>query len=507
MARLNLNIFANFSGQAWGMALSLIFTPLYIHALGVESYGLIGVYLVLLGLVQVFDFGLGPTINRELSRRFHAPGDRRHLKTLVRTAEIIYLLLAIFLAVLIMCAADALAGSWINVSELNRANVKHIVVLMSVLLGLQWPMGLYQNVLMGMQEQPTANILNGTYATVANVLAAVLIVSTRSGVEVYFICVAIVSVFQLLHLRRICWKKLGTRDDSALFRFDVLRNTAGFTAGMAGISVVSVLLTQLDKILLSKLLSLSDFGLYLLAGTLSRALYVLITPVYSAVFPRLSSAIAQNDFATAIRIYHSAAQLMAVLVLSAAFSLAIFSHDVFLLWLRSHSVAQNVAPVAAILAFGTAMNGLMNVPYAMQLAKGYTRVPFFTAVIVAILFVPCMVWAAGNYGPIGAAWTWFALNLLYLIVGVAFTHLLIVPGQFRLWLLRDTGLPLLAIVGMSAAVAWMHSFFFPGTVGKILFILSGSAAILLAAVLSAQDIRGLVRSRVQQLMQRTNGSA
>ena len=190
MARLNRNIFANCSGQAWNMGLSLIFTPVYIHALGVESYGLIGIYLMLLGLVQVFDFGLGATINREISSRFHLTNDRPGLKTLVRTAEIIYALLALSLAALLMLGADPIAGSWINVGELSRDNVQHVVMVMGVLLGLQWPIGLYQNVLMGMQEQVTANFINASYATVANVAAAVLNVTTHSGVAVFFICIA-----------------------------------------------------------------------------------------------------------------------------------------------------------------------------------------------------------------------------------------------------------------------------------------------------------------------------
>ena len=507
MARLNRNILANFSGQAWSMGLSLIFTPIYLHAFGVESYGLIGIYLMLAGLVQVFDFGLGATINRELSSRLHLSHERPGLKTLLRTAELVYALFAVFLAALLVLGADAISGSWINAGGLSRDKVQHAVMLMGVLVGLQWPTGLYQSVLMGMQEQVTANLINGSYATIANVAAAALIVTTHSGVDVFFICIGVVNVFQLLHLWIVCWRKLGTHSDSEPFRLDALTKSWGFTVGVAAISVISVLLTQLDKVLLSKLLSLSEFAIYVLAGTLSKALYVLITPVFNAAFPRFSSAIAQGDSSSAIKIYHSTAQLMSVLVLSAAFSLAVFSHDVFLLWLRSESMAQNVAPVASVLAFGTAMNGLMNVPYAMQLAKGFTRVPFLTALVIAVLFVPCMVWAARSYGPIGAAWTWFALNLLYLIIGVTVTHLLFLPGELRRWLVRDTGTPLLAIAGATVLVAYVDSFLVLGLVGKLAAVLIGSTAILLAAVCSAPEIRSLVRHQVHQAMLSRDRSA
>ena len=501
MARLNRNILANISGQAWSMVLSLIFIPVYIHTLGVESYGLIGVYVMLLGLAQVFDMGLGATINRELSRRHHVPEDGRDLRTLVRTAERIYALVGILLAGLLLLAAGPLAGGWINIGELDRADVRHVVALMAILLGLQWPLALYQNVLMGMQEQVTSNLIYSTYATLGNIAAALAVVTMKTGVEAYFITFAIIACIQLIHLRTVCWRKLGPRTDADPFRLDALKKSMGFTAGMAGITIMSVLLIQLDKVLLSRLLSLGDFGLYVLAGTMSRALYVIITPIFNAVFPRLSSELSRGNVEAALKVYHSSAQLMAVLVLSAASAMAIFSHDIYLLWIGSATVAQSVAPVAAILAFGTAMTGLMNVPYAMQLAKGSTGVPFLTAALIAILVVPGMIWAAGRYGSAGAAWTWFSLNLLYLIVGVAYTHLRIVPGQFRRWLFRDLGLPLLGILVASAGVAWVHSLLVLGTVGKILSVVSGSAVILAAAVIFAQDIRVWVVDRLNLWMQ------
>src|SRR4051812_20312393 len=228
MAKLNLNILANFSGQVWSMGLSLVFTPIYIHALGVESYGLIGVYLLLLGLVQMFDFGLGATLNRELSRRFYLPENRRELKTLVKTAEFVYATLVILMVGGLMLGAGLLAGSWINVTESSRENVKYLVMLMSILLGLQWPLGLYQNILMGMHEQPTANLANASYATFANLGAALLILGTHSGVEAFFISMAVVSFFQLIHFRILCWRKLGPGGDPGVINIHVLRNSIGF---------------------------------------------------------------------------------------------------------------------------------------------------------------------------------------------------------------------------------------------------------------------------------------
>jgi len=46
----------------------ILFTPFYLHFLGVEAYGLIGFYLTLQGSMNVFEMGLGRACSRELAR-------------------------------------------------------------------------------------------------------------------------------------------------------------------------------------------------------------------------------------------------------------------------------------------------------------------------------------------------------------------------------------------------------------------------------------------------------
>ncbi len=66
--RLRTNVFANFLGRFSGLTLGLLFTPLYIHYLGIEAYGLIGFYLTLQGSMTFLEMGLSRACNREISR-------------------------------------------------------------------------------------------------------------------------------------------------------------------------------------------------------------------------------------------------------------------------------------------------------------------------------------------------------------------------------------------------------------------------------------------------------
>jgi len=48
--------------------MSLAFVPLYIKYLGIEAYGLIGVFAILQAWLRLLDMGMKPAINREMAR-------------------------------------------------------------------------------------------------------------------------------------------------------------------------------------------------------------------------------------------------------------------------------------------------------------------------------------------------------------------------------------------------------------------------------------------------------
>jgi len=48
---------ANFAGTGWAALMQIVCIPLYIKFMGIEAYGLIGFYLVLQAMLQVWIWG------------------------------------------------------------------------------------------------------------------------------------------------------------------------------------------------------------------------------------------------------------------------------------------------------------------------------------------------------------------------------------------------------------------------------------------------------------------
>jgi O-antigen/teichoic acid export membrane protein len=73
---LKKNLIANYLGQAWRALVGLAFIPLYIRYLGIEAYGLIGIFAILQAWLALLDLGLRPALGREMAR-FTGGGSRR----------------------------------------------------------------------------------------------------------------------------------------------------------------------------------------------------------------------------------------------------------------------------------------------------------------------------------------------------------------------------------------------------------------------------------------------
>ena len=55
---LKKNLIANYVGNAWSALMSLLFVPGYIQYIGIEAYGLIGLFAMLQAWLGLLDMGM-----------------------------------------------------------------------------------------------------------------------------------------------------------------------------------------------------------------------------------------------------------------------------------------------------------------------------------------------------------------------------------------------------------------------------------------------------------------
>jgi len=145
MATLRTNITANYAGKIWLAVMSLAFVPIYIRFLGMEAYGLIGIYLSLQSLFALLDLGLSTTLNRELARLSTEPGlaHAQEMRDLVQTLQIIYWGMAFLIGLIVIFLAPLIAHHWVKAQHLSPAIINQTIIIMGLSIALQWPYSLY----------------------------------------------------------------------------------------------------------------------------------------------------------------------------------------------------------------------------------------------------------------------------------------------------------------------------------------------------------------------------
>jgi O-antigen/teichoic acid export membrane protein len=490
MSRVRFNILANISGQAWVILLAIVATPFYIRLLGIEAYGLVAFYIVLQSVLQLLDLGLGATVSREIARSAGAreAANGAELARFLVTLERWYWGMAVSFGVLLFLTLPAISAWWLRPEHLKPAEMTHAARVFALLALVQWPITFYQCGLMGLQRQVAINAIQMPFTAIAHLGGVVFVWLGPRSVAALLAWHAGTLACQLVVLYLYFWANVGVSRQGVRGGLDVLRKHWRFSLGMSGIALTGLVLTHLDKIILSRLLPLQIFGHYSLAATISRGLYVLITPVFNAYFPRLSSLVAQPDPVSVRVCYRTATNVMAVLVLPLAALVAAFSEEILLVWLRDAALAASAAPLASLLVAGTCLNGLMNVPFALQLAHGNTRIGLTINAGLLVVLVPAIVYATGHFGASGGAAMWLAANALNLLVGLPVTHKHLLHGGLREWALEDVLPPAAA----SIAVVVIARLLYPPQLDA-LASLAGLATLwalaTLAALLSSRRMR------------------
>ncbi len=154
------NILANYVGKFWTALMSFLFVPLYIKFIGIESYGLVGVFASLQAIFGLLDMGLSTTLNRELARLSASPETAHEMRDLVRTLELVYWGIALLMAVTIFGLSTPLAYYWVNSVQVSVTTVHHAILLMGGIIAFQWPLRFYAGGLMGIQKQVLLNIID-----------------------------------------------------------------------------------------------------------------------------------------------------------------------------------------------------------------------------------------------------------------------------------------------------------------------------------------------------------
>jgi O-antigen/teichoic acid export membrane protein len=411
--------------------------------MGVEAFGLVGIFATLLSLLLPFEAGLGTALSRDLAGAVgRAEGETN--AQVVRTLEIVHWSIAVVSGVIVAVLAPLIAHHWVKPAVLTAQTVQTAVLIMGLVIAVQWPQSLYSGGLVGLQRQVTLNAISAVMGTVRSAGSVLVLMFVSRTVVAYFVWQIIASALQTGTMAIVLWHYIGERPPRPWFRREVLIRMRPFLMGMSGTTILVLLTTQIDKVILSRLLPLAVFGYYMLANSVASNLLRFVVPVQQAFFPQFADLSARGEQVRLSVLYHRMAQILTVLTVPLALLVVLFAREALYVWTGDPATAARTAPIVMLLMFGTMLNALMYAPYTLQIANGWTSLVFGYTVVSAVILVPALIALSYLRGALGAATVWPVLNLGYVLFMVPLMHRRLIPREMSRWYLEDILYPMAA---------------------------------------------------------------
>ncbi len=484
---------SNIVGQVAVAAIQVLVIPKYVGLVGIEAYGLFGVYLSLQAFAQLLDFGMSPAVSRQMSRALARPSEAASVASFMRTSELLYLAIGLALGLILFVAAPFAGRHWIHPSAMSPAEVTHGLRLIAVLTVAQWPLTFYNGALLGLQRAGTMNAIRVVAACVSAGGALALLTWVAPTIAVLFIWQIVVGVLQVALLAVQVRRALPASATAGRFDLAAMRSSWRFGAGMTAVTLTATILTQMDRLVLTRALPLAQFGYYALATVISSGLGTLVASLFATIFPSFSGLVARGDEAALRNEYRRMWSLMGALVFPLGSLLVAFSSPVLLLWTGNAVTAATAAPLVSLLTIGSILNGVMSVPYALQLAHGRTSLALRLNMSLCVVGLPLLLVLSSRFGAVGAAAVWPLVNMLYLVLGVPATARAFPEADTAPWFVRATVIPAVSCICVVAALRAL----LPHSESRLLILAYlGVAwvAALTSFTLLNTDLKGMLRA-------------
>lgn len=447
-------LISGYFAQAYISLIGIVLMPVYMGYLGAEGLGLIGLFMTIQAIFPLLDLGLSPVLSREMSRYRAGELDAEAIWFRLRTLERGFTLLALACVLIVVAMRHVIVDDWLQVDSLLPADVSSCLVMMVIAAALRWLAGIYRAVLVGLERQTWTNGIAMVLATVRSFGVLPVLAWHSSTVTMFFLFQALAGVLELAIYWRGAYCALPARPQLARASLGTGLREMWLTAGaMTFLTIIWILLNQVDKVILSRMLSLAEYGRYSLAVALAGGVMLLMTPISQALQPRITILAVEGRREALSDLYRLATQAAAALFLAAGGTVAIMAQPLLFAWIGDLEVAREVEPIVFWYGWANALVGLSSLPFMLQFAHGDLRMHVTGNVLLALVALPALATGAICYGPVGAGVALSSAMLLYLLFWIPKVHRQFFPEIQSGWYWRDVVPVLATVVGVLTLVA------------------------------------------------------
>ena len=500
MKKLGINTISNISTKLWSLISIYIFIPAYIQILGETSYGLVSFFATLQTTLNLLGLGLSNTLRREF-----AAGEDTYINAvrkykLLRSIELIYFALSLIIIAICFGGATFISVNWLHIEELNPIIVEKVISLMGISIALQLIANLYSGCLFGLDYQVLSNNLCIAWS-VAKSIGALMIISIIESNLVYFYSWHIaVDFLYLVLLRYFSIKRLNC-SGKAKWSFENITNLKSiwrYSCGILFISCIAMINKELDKVIISKFLTLTELGAYNVAITLGNLTTIIPAAVYTTVFPHFTYYATTNNTSLLSREFVNINKLVNIVLSAMGAFIAVYSLPLIKIWTGSDEYIDILGAVGGLVVVAVTIAEYQEIPYALALANGNTKYN----IIVGSIFIPVIGIATflgiKNFGLLGAGIVYIAMMLGQTLVYEYLVFKKYIDKNPILMIVKSLISPLFISLSIALLSKIVINQFYPNVWIQFIYaVICGTITLLMLVFFMAHDELNIIYKKVK----------
>lgn len=388
-------------GSVLPLAVAFVTTPFVIRLLGAESYGV----LLLVGLVPMYfsfaDFGMGIASTRFASEAY-GQGDSKKESEVVWTAVAVAGMCSLLIAIPIFLFSRSIVIA-LNIPEhlIGDANIALKITsaaFVLTLLGsvLNSPMLARLRMDLNTITQAIPKILLAAITPVILYFGGGIVGAVAWGLVVAAGTIAAIVFYN----GRLFPGLFKGRINLSLLR-PLLKFGAGWVIGMMAV----VLMVNLDKLFLAKMVSVTSLAHYSVAFTFANTATIFSSAMVQSMIPAFSQLNTPEKKGEFDALFARAVRLNLIWIFPAVTLMFVIARPFFTIWAGPEFGVESTLPFYIFLA-GIAFGIAAYVPYTAIIAAGHTHVLAKLYWAELLLYVVGLILLIGYFGIAGAAAAW-----------------------------------------------------------------------------------------------------
>lgn len=413
MISLRKNLAVNIVGVVWMGLLAVSLLPLYVKLLGVHQWGLVALCLAVQTTLGMLDSGLSAVVPREVAACL---GDETRIAGRIQVYSWLYGMFAITGFLIAQSAAKWLTLHWFELGSLDPKEAEFAIRIVSFQFLFQFFNSCHIGYWNGNERQSLAVLSQAGFFTLKHAGSIAGIVLIKPQAEVYLFSFSIISAIECGANRYIVLKQLHAVWPKQRPLFANLIKELRETASLSATVLVGVLVSSLDKIVLSRMVDVVSFGYYTVASQLANMLVQTQTPVVRTFYPRIVAAYSgKQDVRVILR---KTALAMFALAIIPSLVLSLFAKPILLLWTKNSLVSDNAAPALALLGIAVAANAIYNIFYLDLLARRLQSIALKANVIALSIGIFALPWLVTQFGITAGVSVWLASSMIGIVLAL-----------------------------------------------------------------------------------------